>query len=162
MAIEVYAVLEQAMEMYKLGSISPGNLKGVTANRNITAFSIAMKIPFVVYMINKIKTVFLKFIYSYLSFLVYFLFRIIQSRASFIAVFIGFSTLISQYFKLQDKKNIKRFFINFFYIIPFILALFINHILTSDKGADAINRAATISKGIADNSINQRLDIIKM
>ena len=41
LAIEVYAVLEQALEMYKAGAINPGELKGVTANRNITAFSIA-------------------------------------------------------------------------------------------------------------------------
>ena len=29
------------------GVITSGNLKGVTANRNIAAFSIALKIPFV-------------------------------------------------------------------------------------------------------------------
>ena len=75
LALEVFAVLEQAMEMYKLGSISPGNLKGVTANRNITAFSIAMKIPLFVYMIIKSKSFLRKFIYSILIFLVYFLFR---------------------------------------------------------------------------------------
>ena len=45
LSIEVYAVLEQALEMVKAGGIQPGNLKGVTANRNITAFSIAIKIP---------------------------------------------------------------------------------------------------------------------
>ena len=45
LSIEVYAVLEQAMEMYKAGGINPGDLKGLTANRNITAFSVAIKIP---------------------------------------------------------------------------------------------------------------------
>ena len=29
------------------GGINSGNIKGVTANRNIAAFSIALKIPFV-------------------------------------------------------------------------------------------------------------------
>jgi hypothetical protein len=38
LSIEVYAVLQQALEMYKAGAINPGVLKGVTANRNITAF----------------------------------------------------------------------------------------------------------------------------
>jgi hypothetical protein len=38
LTVEVYAVLEQALEMYKAGGIEPGVLKGVTANRNITAF----------------------------------------------------------------------------------------------------------------------------
>ena len=51
LAIEVYAVLEQALEMYRSGTINPVQLKGVTANRNITAFSIAIKIPYVIYLI---------------------------------------------------------------------------------------------------------------
>ena len=34
------------------GTISSGELKGVTANRNITAFSIAIKIPFLIYLIH--------------------------------------------------------------------------------------------------------------
>ncbi|MGB2313445.1 MAG: hypothetical protein ACPH4K_08485, partial [Flavobacteriaceae bacterium] len=33
LSIEVYAVLEQALEMYKAGGINPVQLKGVTANR---------------------------------------------------------------------------------------------------------------------------------
>ena len=44
--VEVYAVLNEAIEMIKtVGSIDSGNLKGVTANRNIAAFSLAIKIP---------------------------------------------------------------------------------------------------------------------
>ena len=53
LGIEVYAVLDQAMEMYKSGSINPVQLKGVTANRNITAFSIAIKLPYVIYLTIK-------------------------------------------------------------------------------------------------------------
>ena len=50
LAIEVYAVLDQALEMINTsGNISGGILKGLTANRNITAFSIAVKIPFLFY-----------------------------------------------------------------------------------------------------------------
>ena len=44
LTIEVYAVLEQAMEMYKAGGIQSGNLKGVTANRNITAIIVSISI----------------------------------------------------------------------------------------------------------------------
>ena len=48
LSIEVYAVLNEALLMINTnGFISAGTLKGVTANRNITAFSIAIKIPFV-------------------------------------------------------------------------------------------------------------------
>lgn len=157
LAIEVFAVLEQAVEMYKSGSINPGDLKGVTANRNITAFSIAIKIPFVIYLVIKSKSILSKLLYSILIFGSLFSVSLIQSRASYIAVFfIGFLTLVFSILNYVDKKNIRELFVNFFYIIPFILALLINNILVSDKGGSAINRAATLGKGIADNSINQR------
>ena len=52
LSVETYAVINQAMQMIEsVGYISSGNLKGVTANRNITAFSIAIKIPFALYLI---------------------------------------------------------------------------------------------------------------
>ena len=48
LAVELYFIFYQAFEMLNnSGAISSGNLKGVTANRNIAAFSIALKIPFV-------------------------------------------------------------------------------------------------------------------
>ena len=37
------------------GFISSGTLKGVTANRNITAFSLAIKIPFVLFLFHQLK-----------------------------------------------------------------------------------------------------------
>ena len=56
LAFEIYAVLDQAIELFNSeGRIIGGQLKGVTANRNITAFSIALKIPFVLYLLHIIK-----------------------------------------------------------------------------------------------------------
>ena len=52
LGVEIYAVLAEALEMVNTtGFISSGTLKGVTANRNITAFSLAIKIPFVLYLV---------------------------------------------------------------------------------------------------------------
>ena len=69
LSIEVYAVFTQAMDMIATtGSIYADNLKGVTANRNITAFSIALKIPFVLYLIEKIKNRYLTFTFCVLIF----------------------------------------------------------------------------------------------
>ena len=62
LAIEVYAVLDQALGMFNDGAINPGQLKGVTANRNITAFSIAIKIPYVLYLIISNHKFWIKFI----------------------------------------------------------------------------------------------------
>jgi O-antigen ligase len=41
--------------------------------------------------------------------------------------------------------------------LPLVLALILNQTLISDKGADALSRAATISISTNDGSVNQRL-----
>ena len=38
------------------GFINSGLLKGVTANRNIAAFSLALKIPFVLYLVASVRS----------------------------------------------------------------------------------------------------------
>ena len=159
LAIEVYAVLDQALGLYKAGEeIYPDYLKGVTANRNITAFSIAIKIPFVLYLLLFSNKIYKKIFYSFLIFLSLFSISMIQSRASYIAVFlIGVLIVLYSAFNYYKTKSIKELSINLFYIIPFFLAILFNQMLMSDdKGVSAINRAATIGDGIADNSINQR------
>ena len=56
LSIEVYSLLLQAYEMYQTpAGIIPGILKGVTANRNIAAFSMAIKIPFILFLVNYSK-----------------------------------------------------------------------------------------------------------
>ena len=48
LAFEIYAVLDQAIDLFNsTGRIEGGQLKGVTANRNVTAFSIAIKLVLV-------------------------------------------------------------------------------------------------------------------
>ena len=64
MCIELYAVFVEALEMINnSGQINPGFL-GVTANRNITAFSIAIKIPFVIFLIFRFNKAKFKFLLS--------------------------------------------------------------------------------------------------
>ena len=158
LSIEVYAVLEQALEMYKAGGINGGLLKGVTANRNITAFSIAIKIPFVLYLIFKNSKLWIKLVYAFLIFLSLFSLSMIQSRAAFVAAALIAILLLTwtviQYLKSKNKQD---FIPNLFYLIPLILALVFNQLLISDKGADALSRAATISISTNDGSVNQRL-----
>lgn len=159
LGIEIYAVLNEAIEMINsTGTISSGSLKGVTANRNITAFSIAIKIPFILFIVYKIKNSSYKIILGGLIFLSLFCLSIIQSRASFIAIggiFIAYTGLnIYLYFK--ERNRLKLFQIGYF-ILPLILALLFNQMVVADKGADAVSRAATISISTNDGSVNQRL-----
>jgi hypothetical protein len=104
LAFEIYAILDQALEMNKLsGNINGSLLKGVTANRNITAFSIAIKIPFVLYLIHVIKKTWKKLCLGTLITLGLISLSMIQSRASFVAV--GFISHYSLHYILKKTKN---------------------------------------------------------
>jgi O-antigen ligase len=158
LSIEVYTVLEQALQMYKVGAINPGELKGVTANRNITAFSIAIKIPYVLYLVFISRKIWLKITYSFLVLLSLFSLSMIESRASYIAAFlIGVILLLWTLVRYFKNKSIKELIPNIYYLVPIILALLMNQLLFSGKGADALSRASTISISQADSSINKRL-----
>ncbi len=163
LSVEVYAVITQAIEMFNtLGAIDPGELKGVTANRNITAFSIAIKLPYVLYLVFISRKFFFKFLYSFLIFLGLFCLSMIESRASFIAA--GLIALILFLWTLYisiKSKNYKYTLWNLYYLIPMIFAITINQVYTSEKGADALSRAATISLSTDDGSINKRLRYYK-
>ena len=158
LSFEVYSVLDQALEMIKSGGINPGALKGVTANRNITAFSIAIKIPYVLYLALNNKKLIFKIFNTALIFLSLFSLSMIQSRASFVAAaLIGIALLFWTLFQFKKEKNIQSLIPNLFYLVPLILALTANQIFISDRGADALSRASTISLSTNDGSVNQRL-----
>ena len=107
--IEVFAVLLEANEMFKSNGLINGSLlKGVTANRNITAFSIALKIPFALYLVYITKKKWVKLFVPTLITLSLICLSMIQSRASFIAI--GFIILfhITIYSIYQRKKEFKK------------------------------------------------------
>ena len=160
LSVEIYAILVDAFDMINTnGIIIPNSMKGVTANRNITAFSLAIKIPFVLYLITSIKKTSYKVLLTSIIFLALLCLSMIQSRASFIAfgfIFVGFSSL-QVIIYLKHTKSFKTL-LNILYIfIPLLLAIIINQTVIAGKGADAVSRAATISLSTNDGSINQRL-----
>ena len=159
LSIEIYAVLNEAIQMINTsGIISAGILKGVTANRNITAFSIAIKIPFVLFLIYKNSKFLYKFILSIIIFLSILCLSMIQSRAAFLAVGLILISFLCLCFVLFINDKNKKHLIQYGYLfIPFLAAIAINQLVLSDKGADALARASTISAGTNDGSVNQRL-----
>ena len=159
LSIEIYAVLNEALQMVNAsGVINAGILKGVTANRNITAFSIAIKIPFVLFLIYKNQKIIYKLILGGIILLSILCISMIQSRAAFLAVglilvlFLGLCVVL--FIKDKNKKHLFQYLYLF---LPFLLAIGINQTFLSDKGADALARASTISAGTNDGSVNQRL-----
>ena len=113
LTIESIVLINDAFEMINSsGIINSGQLKGVTANRNITAFSIALKIPFVLYLLRYIKSFKLKLLLNCVILTLGILdILIIQSRASYLALVlisdIHFSYLI---FNRENKiiHSLKR------------------------------------------------------
>ena len=82
----------------------------------------------------------------------------IQSRASFVAAaLIGVLLLAWTGFNYFKTRSIQELSLNLYYVFPLIFALILNQTLISDKGADALSRAATISVSTNDGSVNQRL-----
>ncbi len=157
--IEVYAVLEEALKMINSsGLIVPSELKGVTANRNITAFSIAIKIPFVLFLIYKFNKFKFKIVLSGVIFFSILCLSMIQSRASFLAMGLALILYLGLCVVLYLKNKNRKHLLSFGYLlIPFLLAIITNQVYLSDKGSDAIARATTITAGVSDDSVNQRL-----
>jgi O-antigen ligase/tetratricopeptide (TPR) repeat protein len=159
LVIEVYSVLNQALQILNANQLlSGGALKGVTANRNITAFSIAIKIPFVLFLIYRNQKILYKWLLSGIIFLAVLCLSMIQSRASYLGVGLILLSFLSLCIVLfLSNKNKKHLFQFGYLFLPFLLALGLNQVLLSDKGADAFARAASISINTNDGSVNQRL-----
>ena len=128
------------------GMISSGNLLGVTANRNIAAFSIAIKIPFVLNLILKTNNFKIKIVGLVITTLAITALSMIQSRASYLAVgliIIAFSIIPFIFYK--TSSSITKLKILIIVILPLSVSVFINQLFLASKGADAVSRASTIS-----------------
>ena len=160
LGIEVYILLSQALEMYQsTGNINSNQLKGVTANRNITAFSIVVKLPFLLLILDNIKKRSTKLFVFLLSVFSIFSITIIASRASFIAVgLVALGYILLQLYNYFYYKKNTLYKIGYI-LIPIVLSLLFNQFIFANKNSSAnvISRAATITVDGSDNSINQRL-----
>jgi O-antigen ligase len=160
LSIEVYAVLEQALEMFQsTGVVNGGMLKGVTANRNITAFSIAIKIPFILYLFQFKQKKVIQIALPLLTFASIFCLTMISSRASFIAVALtSFLYVVMKWFLYKKNNDFGEVKSSLNIILPLLAAILFNQVLFSNsKTVSALDRASTISVSTKDGSINQRL-----
>lgn len=157
-SIEAIVLINDAFEMINsFGLINSGELRGVTANRNIAAFSLALKIPFVLYLIVIFRSPKLKFLLIGILTIGLLDILIIQSRASYLALGLVFMIFTSYViFKKQDIL-VHKFKTVSFFLIPFIVSVLFNQVYFANKGADALSRASTISFSTNDGSVNQRL-----
>ena len=132
---------------------------GAAANVNITSFSLLYKTPILLYFFCKENRIFLKIIYVLAFISTLLIISVLGTRSAYISVVV---IIISYIIYLTQLKN--RFLFKIKHILPIIgsalIILFISSII-SEKGADIISRASTISIDTNDGSVNQRLRYYK-
>ena len=163
LGFEIYAIFNQAIVMInKTGVISSGNLIGVTANRNIAAFSIALKIPFVLNLILTFKSSKVKIFGIITTTFAIIALSIIQSRASYLAVLLIVGAFLIIPFVFYKTSTVtSKLKILFIVILPIVISVVTNQLYLASKGPDAVSRASTISFSTKDGSVNQRLRYYK-
>ena len=136
-------------------------LKGATGNKNITSASLAIKLPFVFYLVDRYKSIFVKSILSFLIFVTAYLILLLSARATIIAL-IGL-ILIPVLFYFISTIRIKNFYqpLNLaFNISPILIGIILFQLnLNTNNSASIVERASTIN--LEDTSTQQRLRYYK-
>ena len=136
LAFELFSFYGDLSTQLENSAFNPKNLKGVAGNKNITAASIAFKVPFVLYSIITVRKGFFKFLLSILLFTAIFAISILYARSAILSSFIVFLiflvyfvfTLLSD--RSQFKLKLKNLSLT---IIPYLLALFLNITFTNSQ-----------------------------
>lgn len=144
--------------VFKFRSMS---YSGLSANINVTAFSIVFKLPILIYFIiekDKILQRFLLSIILYISLITIF---ILGTRGAFLGIFSGIMFFI--FYMLVKIKDLRKNILAYSLITFSIAIAIITNIISSNnnKSADVLKRASTISLSTSDGSVNQRLRYYK-
>ena len=112
------------------------NLKGVAGNKNITAASIAFKVPFVLYSIVTVRKRLFKLILSFLLFTAVFAISILYARSAILSSFIVFFIFLvySVYTLSTNRTQLKHNLSNLsLTIAPYVLAVLLNITFTNSQ-----------------------------
>ena len=112
------------------------SLKGVAGNKNITAASIAFKVPFLLYSIVRVRRGLFKIVLSIILLCSLFSVSILDARAAILSSFIVFLIFLtySLYNLYLNRANVREGFSNFaLTILPYVLAVLLNITFTSSQ-----------------------------
>ena len=129
-------------------------LQGVTGNKNVTSASIAIKLPFVVYLFYEIKNKFFKSLFVFIIFITFFNLILLGSRAIYVSISIYiFSYVILILIKFRGKKFLKHLAVP---VIPLIVAILFSFVsLQRNNTANVFSRIQTID--LNEESTSQRI-----
>jgi len=136
-------------------------LKGATANKNITAASILIKTPFVIYLILIFKNRAIQFFLSIISFSTFYLVFLLSARSAIIAFFsISIALLFTFIIRfIKDKSILKDPAISMIMGSLLFSVIFFQLNFRNYNSASFIKRVSTIN--IEDESTNQRIRFYK-
>lgn len=136
-------------------------IKGSSANKNITAASILMKLPLIFFLISKSKNIFLRLFFSITVFSTIYLVFLLSARASIISVFLVTISLILIYIIKSVSQKKWTFDSSFALIItPFFLSTLLFQLQYGNDNSASLNRRAT-TINTKDPSTGQRIRFYK-
>jgi O-antigen ligase len=138
-------------------------LKGLAGNKNITAASLVMKIPFVLLVYHQYKSRLVKFISLFILTIVIINLLFLGSRASFISLFLIFITYVL-FILFKNRNELNLSFLLKHLHIPVILILsflFFNSNVAQDDQGTIQNRVSSFVVEDLDESSLQRIRFYK-
>ena len=141
---------DNGLSFSNIKSVDLNQFKGVTGNRNITTASIAIKFPFLFYLIYKSK-ISAKFLFTTFSIFPLLSLFLINSRAALLS-FIVFLFFSSSYLILFNRKRLISLF---FLSIGIIFSFSISTYILPSKSIETTQRLASIN--FSNESSSQRL-----
>ena len=136
LCFELYSFYSDLFTQLEANNFNEMDLKGVAGNKNITAASIAFKVPFVLYSIVTIRKGLLKFILSFLLFTAVFAISILYARSAILStsivffIFLFYSVFILIKNRAQLKLNLNNLLLT---IVPYLLAILLNITFTNSQ-----------------------------
>lgn len=164
--VEMYMVLEPALEMIRTNTFASRSrsLIGTTGNINIAAFSMVMKIPFALYLVNTSAKEWLKWLLRVLIGLVMLSLVFIASRGSYVAIgvmMIFYAVIVFIRYQKESKLTIAKSLASFY--LPIILGIMCSQLLLSgQKSAITFAQRAEKIVDLEDGSTAQRLRFYKV
>ena len=152
-----YSPYFQLTEYTKYNFSFANVLKGATGNKNITAASILIKTPFVIYLIYNVKNRFSRVFLSIINYSAFYLVFLLSARASIIGFFSVLTVFITSLtIKTIITKTIIKDSAIWMILGSFILSSVIFQVnFRKDNSASFSKRVSTINKN--DESTQQRL-----
>lgn len=129
-------------------------LKGVTGNKNITSAIIAMKLPFVYFLLYRSNNFFIKLFSFIVLSLSIFLLLFLSTRAILLSIFLLFLFYILYFSITNFKYNIRTLF---YLIGPLFFSFLLYQISTSGSSSLSVQNRITSVMSFQESSVNARL-----